>query len=569
MGVLWMVLGNAGVTAFAYELSAFENQTRSSRALTFLILRLLLVSVLTLSAGMAHLLTAPVLGGAGAVLLVLVAARRRRSSLKWIEPSSMPASLRVPLALLAIVVVKLLVQAVLLAPSAGDVLSYHLPKIAEWVRAGAITRYDGPDEFATLPAGFELVETWWVVFLHHDVLIECAGMEFWFLAVLATYGLALRLGLTQREALLGALFFGILPGMQTQAVNCLNDGPVAALVLATFAVLAHERPVPELMMVLGLGIGVKATYLYASPGFVVAWYFLRRNRSVAITPRRAWALGVLALLLGSSWYVRNAVTTGNPFHPVGGRAWVDDSGARRVQVGPRFTSLVANGEALVTRRLQDTSEAYCPLLCDMAGWGGIAIAGVGVLTGMVRREVPLGKMTLAFLASMLGVLSLAAPDPWSMRFALFFPALPCIAIAKVVAESRPGALAVGTAAAFQFVGTLLPATLTPDMFGKLLASSWKDRSFAVASGVRLPSESIAYFGDRHGSVYPLYGPDYSRAVLFTRPKNGDDLVEQMKRASTRFLYARPKTNEEVSILGDCLRRHLLRRLDDNLYRLGN
>src|SRR5262249_31754028 len=159
--------------------------------------------------------------------------------------------------LTAMVAVRLAAQVWLFAPYSGDVLSYHLPKVAEWVRAGHFTREMGVDSHATFPAGFELVETWWVVFLHHDVLIEMAGVEFLSLALAAVVALATEIGLSAPAAGFAGLVYVLTPGFHVQVTSCLNDAPAAALVLATAALIVGRAPLGLIALVAGLGIGVK------------------------------------------------------------------------------------------------------------------------------------------------------------------------------------------------------------------------------------------------------------------------------------------------------------------------
>src|SRR5439155_312253 len=83
-----------------------------------------------------------------------------------------------------------------------------------------------------LISGFELIETWWVVFLHHDVLIELAGVEFLLLSGAGAYALAREMGWSGKCASRAALLFIMTPGLHLQATSCLNDGPVAALITA-------------------------------------------------------------------------------------------------------------------------------------------------------------------------------------------------------------------------------------------------------------------------------------------------------------------------------------------------
>ncbi len=226
----------------------------------FLILRFLLVSLSVLVAGVTGLLAPLPLGLAGAAGMTLLLLLREHRGLTLPRVATLRNLLG---AVLAAVAIRLVLQAWFFAPYNYDALSYHLTKVAEWVRAGGFTREMGVDTHATFPAGFELVEAWWVVFLRHDVLIEMAGVEFLALAFASVVALARRVGLGERGSLFAGLIYALVPGVHLSATSCLNDVPVAALVLATAALAAARAPLPWLLLAAGLGIGVKPTFGYA------------------------------------------------------------------------------------------------------------------------------------------------------------------------------------------------------------------------------------------------------------------------------------------------------------------
>src|SRR6185295_7331199 len=217
------------------------------------VIHLLLISVAVLIAGVTGLLRPLPLGVAGAAALALLVRRGEHRQLPrpdfrdWGAPA---------LVLVGLLLLRLLLQVWFFAPYLGDSLSYHLPKIAEWTRAGGFTAELGMDPRSTFPAGFELIEAWWVVFLHHDVLIEMAGVEFLLLAGAAAYAMAIRFGWSPKSASLAAVLFVLTPGLHFQATACMNDGPISALVVAA-ALLIVGRSHPLLILVpIGLGIGI-------------------------------------------------------------------------------------------------------------------------------------------------------------------------------------------------------------------------------------------------------------------------------------------------------------------------
>ncbi|MCI0655559.1 MAG: hypothetical protein L0170_00615 [Acidobacteria bacterium] len=277
-GAVGMALAHGAAILGAWALfNRVRDVPESCRLLVFLTLHLTMISLVIVSAGMLGILSSMPLGTCAlAALLLLVLFRNRlgltlrscRVSFTWLGAASL------------LLVARFLIQSWFFAPSNGDALGYHLPKIAEWIRASRFTIQMGPDTHSTFPAGFELVETWWVLFLKHDVLIELAGLEFLVLGAAATYAIADSLGLSRKAATWSALLYVLTPGFYLQAVTCLNDAPVAALLLSCVAlVLRKEPPLGILACAIGLGCGVKASFIYALPGIaVLAYLFRSRSR---------------------------------------------------------------------------------------------------------------------------------------------------------------------------------------------------------------------------------------------------------------------------------------------------
>jgi hypothetical protein len=412
LGVFWFLVANAALALGAAALARrFATGMGSLDAVLFLLIRLLLMSIVVLAAGLTGTLKASVLGPIGAVGLAGLLVARAPLGLRL---PALPPVNGFLAAFLALVALRFGLQVFFFAPHLGDAVCYHLPKIAEWVRAGAFTREMGLHSHVTFPAGFELVETWWVVFLHHDVLIEAAGAEFLVLAGTATVALARHLNLSPMFSLLAAALYVVSPGLHLSATSCLNDAAAAALVVATMAIAAWRGPVWALAVAFGLGVGVKATYLYAMPGVaVLAW---ANRHGPALPSARRWAPLVLsgaALAVGGFWFARNLGWYGNPVYPVGSPGYAHDPVA--VQAGPRWSSLLATFSDLVNWRITDRQGPLGANVDDMAGWGAgsFALGLLSLLLG-VRADPRLRALGLAFLTSLGSCFLLCVHDPWCL-----------------------------------------------------------------------------------------------------------------------------------------------------------
>ncbi len=570
LAILAFLVANAAVGLGARALArSLWTDDPAIDFLQFLLLRLALISVAVLAAGTAGALTPLALGTLGTLGLAgLLAAGAHR--LSPLLPALPPCGPAMKLAL-AVVVFRLVAQVWFFAPYNYDALSYHLTKVAEWVRVGGFTREMGVDTHAPFPAGFELLETWWVVFLRHDVLIEAAGVEFLLLAFASVRVIASRLGLNNRAGMAAALLYVLTPGLHLQATSCLNDAAVAALVLATFALVLAPASMPSLLLPVGLGFGVKPTYAYALGG-VLLLLWLRRKEPRAVRPRLSVALllVLLAATPGLFWYGRNALWFGNPIHPVGSRGLIAETGEKKIQFGPSFASAARNVLALAEERVVDRGSPQGSLLVRISGWGPVAFAcGILCLLSGLANDLELRRLALCFGVSLVGVLGLVNHDPWYMRFVLFFPALLTVATIKAAPSIPALPVVLLPCLAFQFAATIVPADLSWPDVRTLARMSWHERSAAALVDAQSGLDRIGYFGlepvHNRGESYLLYQPDYSTEVVHLRSRAPADLAREMRERGVRVLYAsRPSLNFPNPV-DEALRLGLLRRLGGRFF----
>lgn len=535
LGVLGMLVANAATVLGA---SRLLERVRTGKPavdfLLFLLLRALLISAAVLVAGLTQSLTPLGLGLAGAAALAALLASRTHPPLP--RPGPPPWNRWLVLAATALVV-KLLIQVWFFAPYSGDVVGYHLPKIAEWVRAGGFTRELGLNARVTLPAGFELLETWWVVFLRHDVLIEMAGVEMLLVGGAAVYALARELRAAPSGALGAALLFALTPGLQVEATSTLNDVAATAMTVATAALIVARADGFLLLLAVGLGTGIKPTVVYALPGLGLLAVLLRSEPMRKSPSRRtAGVLAVLGLAVGSAWYVRNLLWFGNPVYPMG-----TELGRQVQQLGPSLQSLRENLLTLVDIRIYDRFPVGA-LHQGNANWGAVVFAcGLPALIAALRDDPLLRKLALAFAVSMVAILGLVTLDAWNMRFVLFVPALPAIAAARLAAQRRPVLVLVSAAGLLCGVVSLVPSEISPSTLGRLCRSGWRERTARPAAPSVEPGSPVGCAGEDLGFPYWLYGPDFSRRVVYLRETSSAGLLERLDREGIRTVYASPRT----------------------------
>jgi hypothetical protein len=565
LGAFWMLVANAaaGLGAFAL-LQRVATSNPSVDLVLFLLIRLLLISGTLLIAGLAGIMSSLGVGLLATAVLAILLGRGehlRLPPLRW--PDLGRASTWIVIAM----AMKLLAQVWLFSPHLGDALAYHLPKIAEWIRVAGFSREMGVHPHVTFPAGFELVETWWVVFLHHDVLIEMGGLEFLALASSATYALARYLGLSQSGSGFAALAYALVPGLNLSATSCLNDVPVAGLVLSTAALVLWRASFWMVLLSAGLGMGTKATYLYTLPG----WFFLSLlvwREAKLKSPSVGWcvSLAFLSVMVGLFWYARNAIWYENPFYPVGSFGY--DQEAVAVQVGPKLSSLWRNFSDLIETRITDSRGAYGAFVDNIAGWGPLVFAcgPLSLFLGLFEDR-GVRRLSLSFGVALVSCFLLMIHDLWSLRYVFFFPALLCIATARL-AEKHQGVRRIAFAAmGFSFVGTLLPYDIPLKDLKALAAQPWRTRTTLLIREPELGEGPVACFGGYSANSYLLYGPSFSRRVVFLRSTSPDDLVEDMRRAGAEILYAAPMGGRQEEILRRCIRGGRLKSVRGKVFKL--
>jgi hypothetical protein len=561
MKILALLVANAAVLLGAHAvLRRVRTGAPSTDVVVYLLLRIALISLAVLAAGAAKFLSPLGLGlaGAGALALLLALGEHRQ-----LPRPRLPDVGRAALLVAGALLLRSLLQVWFFAPFQRDAHTYHLPKIGEWIQHSGFTTEWGLDLRSTFPSGFELVEAWWVAPLRHDVLIEMAGLEFLLLGAAAAYDLARRLEIGPRFAFLAALLHALTPGICLQATSCLNDGPAAALWTATAALTFRTVPAALLLLPLGLGIGVKPTYAYALPGLVLAGAIVARQRP--LWTRGSLAVGIASLAVGLSWYVRNTIVYGNPIHPMGASGISVQAGHVAQRFGPSLSGLAENLYRAVDSRLYDHLGPLDPELTWISGWGCVPL-GIGVVSLFLalRSDRLLRWVALAYAVSLVCVLSLVVPDPWNMRYVLFFPGLFALSAAKIAESMRPVATLAWTALALQFLGTMIPGKFPVCGVTDLASQSWRDRGFyryPILDGV----EEIGFLENRADEVkcYSLYRPDFSRRVVLLRPETAEDLLETLRRERLSMLYC-PTLHR---ITQQCVEEGRLKKIGAGLFRL--
>lgn len=478
--------------------------------LVLLLLFTTLQSLLILGAGLTGTLSAGPLVLASVLGWALFRLPPPRFAFPLRPPDRM--SSRILLAFAAGAVGSLIVKSIVLAPYVGDSIQYHLPKIAESVQAGRFVWGINHDPRIWFSSGFDLIETWWIVFLHHDLLIELGGVQMALLAAVAVLTLAESLDARPGLAAVVTLF---VPAVLLQATSCGNDLAVAAFILAGYALVAAGAPRPMQALPLLLGAGVKATGIFGAVG-VLAWALVRA-RPAKMARVEAAAVTGAGLLLAGIWYLRNWIVAGHPLFPVYGS---HNEFAMAPQQGTvDLESLQATIQVL-PRRLLDPAP-FQALCRNTACWGWAVLPlGFPAMLLALREDRRYRLLALSFVVGACATLACVWPDDANLRYVLWFPALPALCIAR--RPAMPWMAAALLACVVNFTATLVPY------------ETRYARHLSAPAGVP-PDEPIACVFVQAVSSYPLYGADFRRRLVY--PKSMEEL--RKSGAKVVWLYETP------------------------------
>lgn len=498
----------------------------------------------------------------------------------------------------------------ILPPYDWDVLTYHLPKVAEWVQQACLTIPNSPIPRMAWPAHHELFQTWFVVFFRHDVFFELADLCHFALATGSVFALARGLGSGRRSSFAAAVLFASTPAVGLHATAGKNDLAIAALYLFSLALLVDgldhsaewRRRWVLLGLVGGLAIGIKATFVFLLPGILwIGWKEIRRapgrlreavtgSAEERLDLRFLVSAGFVALFAASFWYLRNLWVYGNPFYPVSFELFgfqLGDEAEGRQQLGTfSWEALRLNLDILLTEKIDDSMGTFSVSLTSITGWGWFTFAvGWPALGWALISDRRIRWLAVGFLLSLVGLFSAVSPDPWNMRFALWFPALPAIAYVATISRLRAPAFrgAIHGLAALcvlaNLVGTLQAGHFSPPVWRHMASLPVAERSTANLRFLIGPTyrealstvprnEVLAYDTGPNGWIYPLYDADLSQRICFVPVEDGQKGAatrRAMEACDARFLFVARPFSQGMPALEETLRRRGFRQIQKGLF----
>lgn len=503
-------------------------------------------------------------------------------------------------------------------PYVFDTIMYHLPNVAEWVQKERIYTITAATARTNWPMTFEVFETWFVVFLHHDVFIQLASVWCSMLAFTSVYAIARTLNFGNRLSLFAAILYIFTPVVSLRATSCDTDLPVAGVFLLCVALvlelLRHgtrkEFQLRDLLLIMimafSFGVGVKPIMAFIMPGLILLLFVaiikqrLVREFLGLFIPGQIHSCPHLLItafliitsgLLGLYWYIRNWIFFDNPFHPVDfsifGHLIFGTWNALELfgpgQQGHASLSMMwLNLQTFLTDKIFDHHSQMNTDIEYMSGWGWFCFScGLPALAYSLFCVKKLRLLIAAFIMSLLCLLACVDPDPWYMRFTLWFPSIFALSFVALVSSITNRMLKVPIIALaivctmLNFVAMINVGMFTGQDFKKMMSTPVMKRSTANLihhnpgayreALVYIPrGETIAYRVSKNGPIYPLYDSDFSRSLVFVNIKD-IKFTTIMKQYNLKYLFVGPGNTEQNELLQKLVQYGILKKITTFLY----
>jgi hypothetical protein len=212
--------------------------------------------------------------------------------------------------------------ALIATPNNYDSLTYHLPRIEQWIQQGSLAHFPTGDirQIVSNPLAEMLI-------LHFRLLADSDQLDnlvqaLAFVGSIATSALvARRLGASRNGQILAALYIATLPMAILQGNSTQNDLVVSFFLLAAFERLLAWRSSGRVgsavgvAAALGLGILAKGTaYFFAAPFFLIALAIIVRKHLRHNIQIGGFTLAII-LAINAGHYYRNMAHFSTPLGP--------------------------------------------------------------------------------------------------------------------------------------------------------------------------------------------------------------------------------------------------------------
>jgi len=561
----------------------------------------------------------------GLVILLILSFKKLKHPFLWIN--FLPR-LHIPrMSLIGIVLcilaflqlARIIVHIWYIPPYVWDTVVYHLVNVAEWVQKERIYPIITPVGRVYWPAGFELLETWLVVFLHHDLLIKVGPFLYYLVTGASAYALARSLKLNKTLSATAVVLYLFTPSLAIQATACKNDVGISAVFLFSIAIIIDllvngrrdtfplHRQILFVIIALCFGIGIKPymAFIFIAPGILGFWTLWKHhikdesgrmkdenNQFIPHPSSLILFLIASSLFLGSYWYIRNWVVFANPLHPtdfrIGDHLIFGTGDAVQFGPGQRGSASLAgmweNLRSLVTVKIFDKSGAYNSSLGDMTGWGWFNfVCGLPALLYALIFVKHLRLIIISFMLSLISLFTFISIDPWYMRFTLWFPiifALSFVFLIRNISFKCLKALLLSVAmicAMLNWIAVLNVGEISLEDFQKMMSmptlqrntaelTHQYDGAYKKALQIIPKDEVIGVCFPNNGWAYPLYDADFSRYLEYV-PIDDMQFTRNMKQKGIHYLFIERIAPEQTQLIQKAVQAGSLKKIEEFLYAL--
>jgi len=216
-----------------------------------------------------------------------------------------------------------LFNALIQFPWEYDTIAYHMPIVVEWLQAGSLwdvfyAVWGGP--LGYYPSNHELFLTWLILPFGQDYLVNTANFMISVTLIVVIYKILKEMGVRDFLAWLAGALVMVMPIFLRQVGTGQVDVLMAlGIVIAWYYLLRTFKRKDGLLFIpllltLSFTLGTKyLAVIYLIPVMVVFFFLWQNWRKTS----RWWLLWFVLILgsLGSIWYWRNLLLTGNPLFP--------------------------------------------------------------------------------------------------------------------------------------------------------------------------------------------------------------------------------------------------------------
>jgi len=482
----------------------------------------------------------------------------------------------------------------------------HMPIVGYIMQSGAIQEIANNsfiEQFINIfPKNIELLFIWNIIFLKSDILTDLSQMLFTLVGVLTVCSLALKLKVSEKNAVYSALLFFFIPIVILQSTTNYVDVAISVLFLVALNYLIsdgvltsqgselrinNEKQRKIFLLLGGLSTGILLGAKGSGPLFIVILSGLvsiqkiKKHIIYARNPGMFKEYRVLAsvnsylvffiapaLLMGSYWYIKNWVLYDNPVYPmeVSILGTVLFKGLYKGIIEPAPD--IINRLSFFTRPLYVWLENIEYYLYDsrLGGLGPIwFILFIPSLALSLLHAAKKRKYHFLIIAAIVMTGFLLYPRNWTPRYVIFIVGLGALSFGYALQYFNGRDRLIRIIALLLTAYTFLTANspiVTPVKIKHFMNLPAKERTIArlAPSNIDLHArQEYGYWiwisdnikaGDTLAYTFeplfhaPLWNSNFSSSIAFVKAETYNDWLKGLAQYKATFVLVRSKSKED-------------------------